>query len=80
MRNDDLYEDLLRPDQSDRATAMEELRRRAALSVRRPEGPEPIGECHNCGVAVERDARWCDKHCRDDWEKAERVHAMRDPI
>lgn len=73
IKNEDLIEDLLRPDQSDRATAMEEMRRRAAISARRPSGPPANGECHNCGDRLSGDQRWCDEHCRDDWEKRERL-------
>lgn len=73
VKNEDLHEDLLRPDQSDRATAMEELRRRAALSVRRPSGPPAIGECYNCGERLHGDMRWCDANCREDWEKREQA-------
>lgn len=69
MKNEDLHEDLLSPDQSDRATAMEELRRRAALEKRKPEGPPPTGLCHWCCEFVGAEKRWCDQHCRDDWEK-----------
>jgi hypothetical protein len=72
IRNEDLHEDLLRPDQSDRATAMEELRRRAALAVRQPEGPAPTGHCLNCDARLAPRQRWCDAHCRDDWEKEQR--------
>lgn len=74
MKHEDLLEDLNRPDQSDRATAMEELRRRAALERRMPEGPVPNGYCWNCDQDVADGLRWCDVHCRDDWEKAQRAN------
>ena len=41
----------------------------AALSQRKPEGPTPCGFCYNCNAQVASDQRWCDRDCRDDWEK-----------
>lgn len=32
----------------------------------------PTGSCHNCGEAVLSDSRFCDKDCRDDFEKREK--------
>lgn len=52
----------------DDASAFEELRREAALSVRKPEAPRPTGRCLNCGEAVAQVRRWCDDECRDDWQ------------
>lgn len=37
--------------------------------VKTPTVEAGIGLCLNCGEAVPGDARWCDAHCRDDWEK-----------
>lgn len=65
----DLLEDLNRPDQADRAAAMEELRRRAALTVRKPEAPEATGFCFNCEARLRDGHRWCDVHCRNDWQR-----------
>ena len=67
----DLLEDLNRPDQADRAAAMEELRRRAALQVRKPEAAAATGFCFNCDARLHVGHRWCDVHCRDDWQKVQ---------
>ncbi len=72
MKHEDLLEDLNRPDQSDRASAMEELRRRAALEARKPEAGAATGYCFNCDARLAPGLRWCDVHCRDDWERAQR--------
>ena len=68
-KHPDLIEDLNRPDQADRAAAMEELRRRAALEVRKPEAPSATGYCFNCEARLRQGQRWCDVNCRNDWEK-----------
>jgi hypothetical protein len=26
------------------------------------------GHCLNCGEPLKKDLRWCDQHCRDDYE------------
>lgn len=59
-------------DPLDRAAAETESMITAALSFRKPTGPLPIGECHNCGAPLTGDLRWCNKACCDDWEKEER--------
>ena len=41
---------------------------RAALSTRKPTGPEYNGHCYNCGDKVPYPRRWCDADCRDDWQ------------
>ena len=56
-------------DPLDRAAAETESAIAAALTFRKPSGPLPIGECHNCGEPLTGDQRWCDKACCDDWEK-----------
>jgi hypothetical protein len=70
-KHPDILEDLQRPDQADRAAAMEELRRRAALQVRKPEAAEATGFCFNCEARLGTGRRWCDVHCRDDWQKVQ---------
>lgn len=70
-KHPDLLEDLNRPDQGDRAAAMEELRRRAAMSVRKPEAPAATGYCLNCDARLAVGLRWCDVACRDDWQKVQ---------
>lgn len=67
----DLLEDLNRPDQMDRAAAMEELRRRAALTVRKPEAATATGFCFNCDARLRAGLRWCDVACRDDWQRTQ---------
>ena len=54
-------------DDSDRATAQEELARMAALAARKPEPQLESGRCSYCGK--ETPGRWCDIFCRDDWTK-----------
>lgn len=53
----------------DQATAREELDRELALKRRAPTGPTPCGACHFCSEPLSAGLRWCDEHCRDDWEK-----------
>ena len=54
-------------DDSDLATAQEEVARMAALAVRKPEPQLESGRCSYCGE--ETTGRWCDIFCRDDWAK-----------
>lgn len=36
--------------------------------------PTGTGECLYCGEALQNPQhRWCDQHCRDDYERAERA-------
>ena len=30
--------------------------------------PAAIGECLNCQAELPQPLRWCDSHCRDDWQ------------
>ena len=60
----------------DQANAAAELFNRAALSKRHPEGPAPTGYCLNCDAHLAPRQRWCDVHCRDDWEKTQRAAQM----
>lgn len=60
----------------DDAQKLSDLFLKAALSKRAAEGPTPVGTCHNCGESLTRaGARWCDKDCREDWERAQRAEA-----
>ncbi len=45
---------------------------KAALSQRKPEGPDATGECLNCEAPLAPGVRWCDQHCRDDWQLNQR--------
>lgn len=53
----------------DKAQAMNELFQAQALSTRAQEGPPSCGACHYCGAPLKDDRRWCDTHCRDDWQR-----------
>jgi hypothetical protein len=75
--NEDLQEDLNRSDPNDRASAIEELRRRAALQMRKPEGPAATGYCLNCDAHLSPKQRWCDADCRNDWQKTQRAAAQK---
>lgn len=60
----------------DQANEAAEVFRRSALSQRAAEGPAATGFCLNCDAHVAPKQRWCDVHCREDWEKAQRAVAM----
>lgn len=62
----------------DQGNEAAELFQRAALSKRKPKGPEPTGFCLNCEAEVQLGMRWCDADCRTDWEKRTRAEAQRD--
>ena len=58
-------------DENDLASHHQELFTRHALAKRKPEGPEPTGECLRCYAPLPGgQRRWCDAECRDDWERA----------
>jgi len=54
-------------DDSDCATAQEEVARMAAIAARKPEPQLESGRCSYCREATP--GRWCDNFCRDDWAK-----------
>lgn len=62
------------PDKIDRASALEEMHRQAALQHRKPEGPGATGYCLHCGKELDDSGqppkRWCNPTCRDEWEAA----------
>ena len=60
----------------DQGNETAEIFRKAALSQRKPEGPEATGFCFNCEARLRAGLRWCDVACRDDWQKTERAAAM----
>ena len=60
----------------DQANEAAEVFRRSALSQRAPEGPAATGHCLNCEARLRVGSRWCDVHCREDWEKTQRAVAM----
>lgn len=59
-------------DEADRADEQAEQTLRAALLRRLPAGPAATGVCLWCAIEVPPGARFCDRDCRDDWERAER--------
>ncbi len=59
-------------DEIDRANDEAEKYLAQAARVKRPEGPPPTGRCHFCDEIVDDNARWCDKDCRDGWERDQR--------
>jgi hypothetical protein len=59
-------------DESDQATDREIKDRELLMNVKKPVGPEATGYCLNCEVRVQKDQRWCDIYCKEDWEA--RVH------
>jgi len=54
-------------DDIDRGCDLEQRYRDAALTIRKPEGPKPTGECLWCGEPVDDGRRWCGVACRDRW-------------
>ncbi|HSD36102.1 MAG TPA: hypothetical protein VLC92_01255 [Rhodocyclaceae bacterium] len=51
-----------------------------ALAKRKPEGPEPTGQCLCCGKPMRKSKtprRWCDADCRDDWQADENAKSLR---
>ena len=52
----------------DKAQAIEETLRDAALSHRRPEPTaKATGACLNCDAPLPPGRRWCNAVCRDEW-------------
>lgn len=59
-------------DEADRGNDTAEFFLDLALKGRTPAPVlKGIGMCLNCTAEVEGDARWCDKDCRADWERAQ---------
>lgn len=57
------------PDMIDQAAEYEVRDRERALARREAGGPPACGECHYCGAPLKDGRRWCDSHCRDDWQR-----------
>lgn len=51
----------------------EELRSRIDL---KPAAPS-IGKCLDCGEPLDAPKRWCDKVCRDAWQRRQDLKALR---
>ncbi len=63
------------PDECDVASVREELDRRLAISAARQNGSTlaATGFCLSCGAQLDEGARFCDKDCRDDYERVQRA-------
>lgn len=56
--------------EGDMSQAESEVHLRAALASRdTTPGPEYVGYCLNCREYVDPPRRWCDRECRDMWER-----------
>ena len=62
-------------DFSDYATRHEELMRELALRRASNHAPDlpAVGACHWCSASVPDGARFCDRDCRDDFDRMERM-------
>lgn len=38
-------------------------------TCRKPSGPIANGRCHSCDEIVSDTARFCNVHCRDEWDR-----------
>ena len=65
-------------DLSDSATQQEELMRELALRRAANHAPDlpATGECHWCGSLVAEGHRFCDRYCRDMFDKAQRINRI----
>lgn len=61
-------------DLADQAAAREQQDLALALQQRKPAGPAATGHCLSCGEPLCGDLRWCDRDCRDDWQRAQAAH------
>lgn len=59
-------------DEADRANEINELVLAKQVAHREPVLPA-IGVCHYCGEPVPGSAKFCDKDCRDDHEREQRL-------
>jgi hypothetical protein len=62
-------------DEADIAQGHEERDRAAALRRRHATLPAS-GQCYSCAELVEGGARFCNKDCLDDYERAEKARRM----
>ena len=59
----------------DLASERSELERETILRrimSRKPEGPQPCGECHFCSELVAGYKLFCDSDCADEWQRRRR--------
>lgn len=56
----------------DQANEVAELHRQIAIDQKKPTGPAASGVCLYCEEPLTNGRRWCDKHCRDEWENEPR--------
>ena len=59
-------------DEIDQANDQAERHLSVSMRLRMPAGPEANGECHHCGSPVAPGLRWCDRECRDGWQREQR--------
>ena len=60
--------------EADEAAVAEELFLKVSLANSRNQlvdSPKPKGFCLNCDEKIPLPMRWCDKDCRDDWQRSE---------
>lgn len=66
-------------DPMDRATVESEMLLAEQLRVARSTEPPALpatGQCYNCDEGLEPGIRFCDEHCRDDYEQRQRSRAQ----
>jgi hypothetical protein len=58
-------------DDIDIASDREQLARDNAIQniKNKPAAAKSCGVCLECGAGLKGDKRWCDNHCRDDWQR-----------
>ena len=55
-------------DEADRAQM--DMEQYSSVRKQQEESPKSTGYCLYCGEKLKnKDQRWCDKDCRDDWER-----------
>ncbi|MHB9021318.1 MAG: DUF2116 family Zn-ribbon domain-containing protein [Halothiobacillus sp.] len=64
-------------DDIDTAQVLTEHYRSVAIANRMSDGPVPCGFCHYCAEPIPTDQRWCDRECRNEWQKERDAIARR---
>ena len=66
-------------DAIDRGCDREEEMRADAIAdaSRAAAGLPDIGQCHNCGAVTIATHRFCDRDCRDDYERRAKAYGVR---
>ena len=52
---------------------LEEARNERLLNSEKSKEAEETGYCLFCGEPLPPGRRWCDKDCRDDWEREQKL-------